>query len=69
MTKKRFSIGSVIMTLISIVYVMPIFIVLMNSFKLKTTISASPFTFPQADSFCGFDNYVRGMTYGDYPFW
>ena len=69
MTKKRFPIGTVIMTLISVVYLSPLFIVLINSFKLKTTISATPFVFPNADSFCGFDNYIRGMTYGDYPFW
>ena len=69
MTKKRFPLGTIIMTLISVVYLSPLFIVLMNAFKLKTTISATPFVFPNADSFCGFDNYIRGMTYGDFPFW
>ena len=69
MTKKRFPIGTILMTLVSAVYLSPLFIVLMNSFKLKTKISATPFVFPNADSFCGFDNYIRGMTFGDFPFW
>lgn len=57
------------MAAISIVYVSPIFIVLMNSFKTKTAISASPFTFPNAQTFYGFDNYIQGMTFGNYPFY
>lgn len=69
MAKKKISVAAVLMTLVSIAYVSPIFVVLMNSFKFKTTISASPFAFPAPDSFCGIDNYLRGMTYGDYPFW
>ena len=67
--KKPFSLGSFLMILVSIVYLSPLFVVLMNSFKLKTKISAAPFEFPAADSFCGFDNYVRGITFGDFPFW
>lgn len=70
---KRNAIGktvtSVIMALISVIYISPIFIVLMNSFKLKTSISASPFSFPNAESYVGFENYTRGMTFGDYPFY
>ncbi len=70
---KRKAIGktitTIIMTLISCVYVMPIVIVLMNSFKLKTSISASPFAFPNAESFVGFENYLRGINFGDYPFY
>lgn len=60
---------TVIMTLISIVYLSPIFIVLMNSFKLKTAISASPFTLPSPADFVGTENYLRGITFGDYPFY
>ena len=33
MTKKRFPLGTIIMTLISVVYLSPLFIVLMNAFK------------------------------------
>ena len=60
---------TVLMSAISIVYIAPIFIVLMNSFKVKTAISASPFTFPNAQSFFGIGNYEKGMTFGNYPFY
>ena len=63
------TITTIIMTLISIVYISPIFIVLMNSFKLKTSISASPFVLPGAESYVGLENYMRGITFGDYPFY
>jgi len=63
------TVATVIMTLISVVYLSPIFIVLLNSFKRKTSISASPFVFPDPDTFVGFENYVRGITFGDYPFY
>ena len=41
----------------------------MNSFKLKTSISASPFVLPGAESYVGLENYMRGITFGDYPFY
>ncbi len=63
------SVATVIMTLISIIYLSPIAIVLMNSFKLKTAISASPFELPSPVNFVGFENYLRGITFGDYPFY
>lgn len=60
---------SIFMAGISLVYISPIFIVLQNSFKLKTAISASPFSLPTSKDFVGIENYVRGMTFGDYPFY
>ena len=63
------TVTTAIMALISVLYLSPIFIVLLNSFKMKTAISASPFTLPSAESFVGLSNYLRGMTFGDYPFY
>ncbi len=60
---------TVFLSVVSVVYVMPIIIILINSFKSKTAISASPFSFPNADSFYGFKNYIEGMTFGNFPFW
>ena len=60
---------TVFLSIVSVVYVMPIIIILINSFKSKTAISASPFSFPNADSFYGFKNYIEGMTFGNFPFW
>lgn len=48
-------------SILSIVYIMPILIVIMNSFKRKIFISNRPFTMPDAKSFVGFENYLSGM--------
>ena len=63
------TVTSILMTLISVIYLSPIAIVLMNSFKLKTAISASPFALPTPENFVGIENYLRGITFGDYPFY
>lgn len=59
---------SIIFSVISVVYISPIIIVLINSFKRKTAISAEPFSLPNSDSFLGFENYLNGMNAGNYPF-
>lgn len=60
---------TVVFSVISIFYVSPLFIVLMNSFKFKTDISDNPFAFPNAETFYGFQNYIKGMTFGNFSFW
>lgn len=60
---------TVIFSVVSVFYVMPIIIVLFNSFKTNEDISRNLFAFPNAESFNGFANYVKGMTFGNYPFW
>ena len=71
--KKKQTLGmkilTVVFSVISIFYVSPLFIVLMNSFKFKTDISDKPFAFPNADTFYGFQNYIKGMTFGNFSFW
>lgn len=58
---KHGGILTLVFTLISIIYVSPIFIVLMNSFKKKGYISKYPFKMPDAKSFVQFENYVEGI--------
>lgn len=53
---------------ISILYVMPVVVVLINSFKANSFVNSETFALPSAESFVGWDNYVKGMTYGNYPF-
>ena len=71
--KKKQTLGmkilTVVFSVISIFYVSPLFIVLMNSFKFKTDISDNPFAFPYAETFYGFQNYIKGMTFGNFSFW
>ena len=60
---------TIIFSVVSVFYVMPILIVLVNSFKTNEQISQNLFAFPNAESFNGFANYIKGMTFGNYPFW
>lgn len=70
--KKRYSMGSTILTcvfiLICLAWIFPIMQVLINSFKTNAAVSLNPFTLPDAESFAGFDNYTKGLTFGNYPF-
>ncbi len=52
---------TVIFTIISIAYVYPIFLVVLNSFKKKAYISRDPFSIPQVKIFVGWDNYIKGI--------
>ncbi len=59
---------TVVMSLISIVYVLPVAAVVLNSFKLNTFVKTDTFALPNAESFAGWDNFIKGMTFGNYPF-
>ena len=60
---------SLLMSLISILYVLPVLAVVLNSFKLNTFVKTETFSFPTAESFAGWGNFIKGMTFGGYPFW
>ena len=62
------TVQTVLFIVICILYLMPVFIVLMNSFKSNSSINTSTFAFPNADSFTGITNYIKGMNVGEYPF-
>ena len=52
---------TVVFTIISLFYVYPIFLVLLNSFKKKAYISRKPFAIPTGKMFVGLQNYVNGI--------
>lgn len=52
---------TVIFTLISLAYIYPIVLVLINSFKKKPFISRNPFGIPTGKQFVGIENYVNGV--------
>jgi raffinose/stachyose/melibiose transport system permease protein len=64
----RKSLSTALFTLVCILYMVPIFIVLMNSFKTNSSINTSTFAFPNTDTFVGGSNYANGITVGEYPF-
>ena len=53
---------------LSILFISPVIIVLINSFKTNTGIGVSLFSIPYGDFFAKFDNYIVGLTFGNYPF-
>ena len=59
---------TVLFSLLSLVYVFPVFMVVVNSFKLNTFVKTETFAMPTAESFAGWDNFIKGMSFGGYPF-
>lgn len=57
-----------IMTVFTIIYISPIFIVLMNSFKGNTFVKTQTFAWPNSETFVEWANYIKGFTFGNYPF-
>ena len=64
----RKSILTVLFIVICVIYLMPVFTVLMNSFKTNASINTNTFAFPNAETFTGTSNYVNGINVGEYPF-
>ena len=60
---------TVFFSLLSIVYVFPVFMVVVNSFKQNTFVKTETFAMPNAQTFAGWDNFIKGMTFGGYPFY
>ena len=54
-------IGTGVFTIIGIVYILPILIVLMNSFKKKVYINKEPFRIPSGKTFASIENYISAI--------
>lgn len=72
MKKKGHFPGSILLTLlftvVGIGYILPVLQVLNNSFKYNAYVNTDTFALPNELSFAGWDNYVKGFTFGNYPF-
>ena len=60
---------TLVFAVISVIYVLPVLVVLMNSFKFNEFVNSTTFEIPNAISFAGFNNYIKGITFGNYPFY
>jgi raffinose/stachyose/melibiose transport system permease protein len=59
--EKRINYGLIIiLSFLTILFISPILIVLMNSFKSKLFISNEPFSFPNPETYAGGENYITG---------
>lgn len=59
---------TVVFAIIAVIYVLPVVTVLINSFKLNTYVKTDTFSLPNAITSAGLDNYIKGVTFGSYPF-
>ena len=72
--RKKSSISlTVVLSIICIVYVLPVVAVLINAFKTNTYVKTDTFALPindaeHPDMWAGFSNFITGMTFGNYPF-
>ena len=47
---------------LTLLFVFPILLVFMNSFKSRLYVSVDPFALPTGEKFVGMENYIRGIT-------
>lgn len=68
--KEKFgkTLTTVLFTVLSVIYVFPVLMVVINSFKKNTFVKTDTFGIPTGESFAGFDNFINGMTFGGYLF-
>ena len=59
---------TIILSIVTLIYVSPIFVVLMNSFKANTFVKTDTFAWPIGKALVGWANYIKGFTFGNYPF-
>ncbi len=60
---------SVVLAVICVIYVLPVLAVAINSFKLNTFVKTETFALPRGEMWAGVSNFVKGMTFGNYPFY
>ncbi len=68
-TRLQKTLQTSLFAVVCLLYLLPIFIVLMNSFKSNSSINTSTFSFPNTDTFVGLWNYINGMNVGEFPFY
>lgn len=64
MKSKKKAVNTVIfilLVLLALLFIAPLFIVFINSFKAKFDIIGSPFALPDAQTFVGLENYITGI--------
>lgn len=66
--KRNGMIMTIILSIVSILYVLPVLAVVINSFKANTYVMTDTFALPTGDMNVGFANFIKGMTFGNYPF-
>jgi raffinose/stachyose/melibiose transport system permease protein len=66
--KTRLNLLSVLFGIIALIWVFPVFLVLVNSFKVNTFVKTDTFSLPLGEEWAGWSNFINGMTAGNYPY-
>ncbi len=56
------TLAALLLAALCALFIFPIGVIIMNSFKTRFEISAAPFTLPNGDTFAGLENYITGIT-------
>ena len=59
---------TVFFAVLCLAWIIPVIEVLINSFKTNNAVNLNPFALPNSETFMGWGNYIKGMTFGNYPF-
>lgn len=59
---------TVFFAVLCLAWIMPVIEVLINSFKTNNAVNLNPFALPNSETFMGCGNYIKGLTFGNYPF-
>ncbi len=60
---------TIVFAVIAVFYLLPIALVFINSLKSNSAVNMETFALPNKESFMGVQNYIKGMTFGNYPFY
>lgn len=66
--RRKLNILTIIFSLIALIWVFPVLLVLINSFKLNTFVKTNTFGLPLGEQWAGMSNFIKGMTFGNYPY-
>lgn len=59
--KQRIGISFWLLSALALLFLVPIILVLINSFKSRLYISSEPFSLPNSETFVGLQNYINGL--------
>ncbi len=68
-TRSINSLLTVLFIVLSVLWMFPIVLVLINSFKGSAAIALTPFDLPTEETFVALQNYITGMNNGNFPFY
>ena len=61
MSKRLHPVWMIFLILLALIFLLPVVLVLVNSFKSRLYISAAPFALPDSTTFVGWENYRTGL--------